>query len=220
MLSVNNLSVIFPDKKLFDDVNLNFSPGNCYGVIGANGAGKSTFLKILAGEKDPTSGNVSMDKNSRMSKLAQDHYAFDEYDVLNTVIMGNKKLYDIKTEKDAIYMKPDFSDEDGLRAAALEGEFMEMNGYEAESEASTILQGLGIGTDLHYKNMSELLESEKVKVLLAQALFGKPDILLLDEPTNGLDIKAVIWLEDFLAAFEGIVIIVSHDRYLDRKSVV
>ena len=213
MLSVNNLSVIFPDKKLFDDVNLNFSPGNCYGVIGANGAGKSTFLKILAGEKDPTSGNVSMDKNSRMSKLAQDHYAFDEYDAPNTVIMGNKKLYDIKTEKDAIYMKPDFSDEDGLRAAALEGEFMEMNGYEAESEASTILQGLGIGTDLHYKNMSELLESEKVKVLLAQALFGKPDILLLDEPTNGLDIKAVIWLEDFLAAFEGIVIIVSHDRY-------
>lgn len=213
MLSVNNLSVIFPDKKLFDDVNLVFNDGNCYGVIGANGAGKSTFLKILSGEKEPTTGSVSMEKNKRMSKLNQDHYAFDEYSVMDTVIMGNKKLYDIMKEKDAIYMKPDFSDEDGMKAAELEAEFAEMNGYEAESEASTILQGLGIPTEMHYLNMSELKESEKVKVLLAQALFGHPDVLLLDEPTNGLDIKAVLWLEDFLADFSGVVIIVSHDRY-------
>ena len=213
MLSVNNISVIFPDKKLFDDVNLIFNDGNCYGVIGANGAGKSTFLKILSGEKEPTTGNVSMEKNKRMSKLAQDHYAFDEYPVMDTVIMGNRKLYDIMKEKDAIYMKPDFSDEDGMKAAELEAEFAEMGGYESESEASTILQGLGIGTELHYETMSDLKESEKVKVLLAQALFGKPDVLLLDEPTNGLDIKAVLWLEDFLADFNGVVIIVSHDRY-------
>ena len=213
MLSVNNISVIFPDKKLFDDVNLIFNDGNCYGVIGANGAGKSTFLKILSGEKEPTTGNVSMEKNKRMSKLAQDHYAFDEYPVMDTVIMGNRKLYDIMKEKDAIYMKPDFSDEDGMKAAELEAEFAEMGGYESESEASTILQGLGIGTELHYETMADLKESEKVKVLLAQALFGKPDVLLLDEPTNGLDIKAVLWLEDFLADFNGVVIIVSHDRY-------
>lgn len=213
MISVNNVSVLFPDKKLFDDVNLMFTPGNCYGIIGANGAGKSTFLKILSGEKDPSTGNVSIDKNSRLSKLSQDHYAFENEVVIDTVIMGNKKLYDIAREKDAIYMKPDFSDEDGMKAAELEAEFAEMNGYEAESEAATLLQGLGIPTDLHDKNMSELIESDKVKVLLAQALFGNPDILLLDEPTNGIDIRAVLWLEDFLANFDGIVIIVSHDRY-------
>ncbi|EFI41602.1 ABC-F family ATP-binding cassette domain-containing protein [Peptoniphilus sp. oral taxon 386] len=213
MISVNNLSVLFPDKKLFDDVNLIFNPGNCYGIIGANGAGKSTFLKILSGEKDPTSGNVAIDKNSRMSKLNQDHYAFENEVVLDTVIMGNKKLYDIGKEKDAIYMKPDFSDEDGMRAAELEAEFAELGGYEAESEASTILQGLGISTDMHSKLMSEIIESDKVKVLLAQALFGNPDILLLDEPTNGIDLRAVLWLEEFLSTFEGIVIIVSHDRY-------
>lgn len=213
MISVNNLSVIFPDKKLFDDVNLAFTKGNCYGVIGANGAGKSTFLKILSGEKDPSTGNVAIDKNERMSKLAQDHYAYEDYKVLDTVIMGNKKLYDIGKEKDAIYMKEDFSDEDGMRAGELEAEFAEMGGYEAESEASTLLQGLGIKTDKHDLYMRELIEADKVKVLLAQALFGNPDILLLDEPTNGIDLKAVLWLEEFLSTFEGIVIIVSHDRY-------
>lgn len=213
MISVNNLSVIFPDKKLFDDVNLAFTKGNCYGVIGANGAGKSTFLKILSGEKDPSTGNVAIDKNERMSKLAQDHYAYEDYKVLDTVIMGNKKLYDIGKEKDAIYMKEDFSDEDGMRAGELEAEFAEMGGYEAESEASTLLQGLGIKTDKHDLYMRELIEADKVKVLLAQVLFGNPDILLLDEPTNGIDLKAVLWLEEFLSTFEGIVIIVSHDRY-------
>ncbi len=213
MISVNNVSVLFPDKKLFDDVNLIFNPGNCYGIIGANGAGKSTFLKILSGEKDPSSGNVSMNKDARLSKLSQDHYAFEDEVVIDTVIMGNKRLYDIAREKDAIYMKEDFSDEDGMRAGELEAEFAEMNGYEAESEASTLLQGLGIKVDMHDKKMSELIESDKVKVLLAQSLFGNPDILLLDEPTNGIDIKAVLWLQDFLADFAGIVIVVSHDRY-------
>lgn len=213
MLSVNNVSVIFPDKKLFDDVNLIFTPGNCYGIIGANGAGKSTFLKILAGEKEPTNGTVSLEKNKRMSKLNQDHYAFEDYLVIDTVIMGNKKLYDIGKEKDAIYMKADFSDEDGIRAAELEAEFGELGGYEADSEASTLLQGLGITTDKHNLYMRDLIESDKVKVLLAQALFGSPDILLLDEPTNGIDVRAVLWLEDFLMEFPGIVIIVSHDRY-------
>ena len=213
MLSVNNVSVIFPDKKLFDDVNLIFTPGNCYGIIGANGAGKSTFLKILAGEKEPTNGTVSLEKNKRMSKLNQDHYAFEDYLVIDTVIMGNKKLYDIGKEKDAIYMKADFSGEDGIRAAELEAEFGELGGYEADSEASTLLQGLGITTDKHNLYMRDLIESDKVKVLLAQALFGSPDILLLDEPTNGIDVRAVLWLEDFLMEFPGIVIIVSHDRY-------
>ena len=213
MLTVNNLSVIFPDKKLFEDVNLIFNPGNCYGVIGANGAGKSTFLKILSGEKEPTKGNVTIDKNTRLSKLNQDHYAFEEYSVMDTVFMGNKKLYDIQKEKDAIYMKPDFSDEDGMRAAELEAEFQELGGYEAEAESSSLLQGLGITTQQHFMLMKDLKESDKVKVLLAQALFGNPGILLLDEPTNGLDLKAILWLQDFLMDFPGIVIIVSHDRY-------
>lgn len=213
MLTVNNLSVIFPDKKLFEDVNLIFNPGNCYGVIGANGAGKSTFLKILSGEKEPTKGNVTIDKNTRLSKLNQDHYAFEENSVMDTVLMGNKKLYDIQKEKDAIYMKPDFSDEDGMRAAELEAEFQELGGYEAEAESSSLLQGLGITTQQHFMLMKDLKESDKVKVLLAQALFGNPGILLLDEPTNGLDLKAILWLEDFLMDFPGIVIIVSHDRY-------
>lgn len=213
MLTVNNLSVIFPDKKLFEDVNLIFNPGNCYGVIGANGAGKSTFLKILSGEKEPTKGNVTIDKNTRLSKLNQDHYAFEENSVMDTVLMGNKKLYDIQKEKDDIYMKPDFSDEDGMRAAELEAEFQELGGYEAEAESSSLLQGLGITTEQHFMLMKDLKESDKVKVLLAQALFGNPGILLLDEPTNGLDLKAILWLEDFLMDFPGIVIIVSHDRY-------
>ena len=213
MLTVNNLSVIFPDKKLFEDVNLIFNPGNCYGVIGANGAGKSTFLKILSGEKEPTKGNVTIDKNTRLSKLNQDHYAFEENSVMDTVLMGNKKLYDIQKEKDAIYMKPDFSDEDGMRAAELEAEFQELGGYEAEAESSSLLQGLGIMTQQHFMLMKDLKESDKVKVLLAQALFGNPGILLLDEPTNGLDLKAILWLQDFLMDFPGIVIIVSHDRY-------
>ena len=213
MLTVNNLSVIFPDKKLFEDVNLIFNPGNCYGVIGANGAGKSTFLKILSGEKEPTKGNVTIDKNTRLSKLNQDHYAFEENSVMDTVLMGNKKLYDIQKEKDAIYMKPDFSDEDGMRAAELEAEFQELGGYEAEAESSSLLQGLGITTEQHFMLMKDLKESDKVKVLLAQALFGNPGILLLDEPTNGLDLKAILWLQDFLMVFPGIVIIVSHDRY-------
>lgn len=213
MLTVNNLSVIFPDKKLFEDVNLIFNPGNCYGVIGANGAGKSTFLKILSGEKEATKGNVTIDKNTRLSKLNQDHYAFEENSVMDTVLMGNKKLYDIQKEKDAIYMKPDFTDEDGMRAAELEAEFQELGGYEAEAESSSLLQGLGITTEQHFMLMKDLKESDKVKVLLAQALFGNPGILLLDEPTNGLDLKAILWLEDFLMDFQGIVIIVSHDRY-------
>ena len=213
MLTVNNLSVIFPDKKLFEDVNLIFNPGNCYGVIGANGAGKSTFLKILSGEKEPTKGNVTIDKNTRLSKLNQDHYAFEENSVMDTVLMGNKKLYYIQKEKDAIYMKPDFSDEDGMRAAELEAEFQELGGYEAEAESSSLLQGLGITTQQHFMLMKDLKESDKVKVLLAQALFGYPGILLLDEPTNGLDLKAILWLQDFLMDFPGIVIIVSHDRY-------
>jgi len=213
MLSINNLSLIFPDKKLFDDVNIVFTPGNCYGIIGANGAGKSTFLKIISGEMDSTSGNVSLIKNKRMSKLNQDHYAFDDELVIDTVLMGNRKLYDIGKEKDAIYMKPDFSDKDGMRAGELEAEFAEMGGYEMETEASSLLQGLGIPISLHTKHMKDLKESDKVKVLLAQALFGHPDVLLLDEPTNGLDLKAVLWLEDFLGNFDGVVLIVSHDRY-------
>ncbi|KXO16743.1 ABC transporter, ATP-binding protein [Clostridiales bacterium KA00134] len=213
MISVNDLSVIFPDKVLFDDVNLQFTPGNCYGIIGANGAGKSTFLKILSKEKEPSTGSISISKNSRMSKLAQDHYAYDKYPVLDTVIMGNKRLYDLGKEKDAIYMKEDFNDEDGMRAAELEAEFAELGGWEAESEASSLLQGLGIPTEVHYDLTGSLTEADKVKVLLAQALFGSPDILLLDEPTNGLDVRAVRWLENFLLDFEAITIIVSHDRY-------
>lgn len=213
MLQVSNVSVLFPDKKLFDEVDLLFQGGNCYGIIGANGAGKSTFLKILSGELEPSTGHVSKDKNERISKLKQDHFAYDDFSVLDTVIQGNEELYAIREEKDAIYMKPDFSDEDGIRAGELEAKFQEMNGYEAEAEASQLLQGLGIPLKKHDQTMYELSEAEKVKVLLAQALFGEPGILLLDEPTNGLDVRAVMWLEDFLADFPGIVLVVSHDRY-------
>ena len=213
MLQVQDVSVLFPDKVLFDDVDLVFNPGNCYGIIGANGAGKSTFLKILSGEKEPSTGRVSMTKNNRMSKLNQDHYAYDQETVLDTVLLGNQKLVDIMKEKDVLYAKPDFNEEDGLRAAELEGQFAELGGWEAEAEAAYLLQGLEIDTDKHHERMANLEESEKIKVLLAQALFGNPDVLLLDEPTNGLDLKAILWLEDFLRDFPGIVIVVSHDRY-------
>ena len=213
MINVNNVSLRYGAQKLFDDVNLSFTPGNCYGVIGANGAGKSTFLKILSGDIEANTGDVSIDKNARMSVLKQDHFEYDNSEVIQTVIMGNKRLYDIMVEKDAIYAKEDFTDEDGIKASELEAEFAEMDGWSADSEASTLLQGLGIGTDLHYKNVSELTGNEKVKVLLAQALFGKPDILILDEPTNHLDVKSIKWLQEFLGDFEGTVIVVSHDRY-------
>lgn len=213
MITVNNLSLVFSDKKLFEDVNLKFTPGNCYGIIGANGAGKSTFLRILSGEIEPTTRDVSIDKESRMSVLKQDHFQYDDNEVLETVIMGNPRLYEIMKEKDEIYAKPDFSDEDGIKAAELEAEFADLNGWEADSDASSLLQGLGIGTELHYKKVSELSGAQKVKVLLAQALFGNPGILILDEPTNHLDIKSIQWLENFLMNFEGTVIIVSHDRH-------
>lgn len=213
MLTVNNVSMQFSDRKLYDDVNLKFTPGNCYGVIGANGAGKSTFLKIIEGKLKPTSGNVSMGPNERMSSLNQDHFAFEDSIVMDTVIRGHQKLYDIMTEKNAIYMKPDFSDADGIRAAELEAEFGEMGGWEAEAEASQMLQALGIDDSLHNVLMSELTESQKVKVLLGQALFGHPDVLLLDEPTNGLDVQSISWLEKFLAGYENTVIVVSHDRH-------
>jgi ATPase subunit of ABC transporter with duplicated ATPase domains len=202
---------------LFEDVNIKFTPGNCYGLIGANGAGKSTFLKILAGEQETTTGDVSFSPGERLAVLKQDHYAYEDQAVLETVIMGHERLYQVMKEKDAIYMKEDFSDEDGMRAAELEGEFAEMNGWEAESEAAMVLQGLGITDASHHKLMSELTGGEKVKVLLAQALFGKPDILLLDEPTNGLDLKAIQWLEEFLINFENTVIVVSHDRHFLNK---
>lgn len=213
MITVTNVSLNFSGQNLFTDVNLKFTPGNCYGIIGANGAGKSTFLKILSGELDSTTGEVSIDPNCRMSVLKQDHFAYDSYSVLDTVIMGNKKLYDIMKEKDALYEKPDFSDEDGLRAAELEGEFAEMNGWEAESDVSKLIQGLGLDESVLYQEMSMLDGNSKVKVLLAQALFGNPDIILLDEPTNHLDLQAIEWLEDFLLDYEGTVIVVSHDRY-------
>lgn len=213
MINVLNVSLRYGSRKLFEDVNIKFTPGNCYGVIGANGAGKSTFLKILSGEVEPNTGEVVIAPNTRMSVLNQDHYKYDEFPVLETVIMGNERLHTIMKEKDALYAKPDFSDEDGIKAAELEGEFAELNGWEAESEASSLLQGLGIGTDAHYKLMSELTGAEKVKVLLAQALFGNPGILILDEPTNHLDIKSIKWLENFLGYFEGTVIVVSHDRH-------
>ncbi|MBG9986411.1 ATP-binding cassette domain-containing protein [Facklamia sp. DSM 111018] len=213
MINVSNVSLQFPDKKLFENVNINFTPGNCYGVIGANGAGKSTFLKILAGEIAPTTGNVSMDPNERLAVLSQNHYGFEEHSLIETVMMGHKELYEIKKEKDAIYMKADFSDEDGVRAGELEGLFSEMGGWEAESEASNMLQGLGIPTDMHNNKMSDLIEADKIKVLLAQALFGKPDNLLLDEPTNGLDAQAIEWLSDFIMDFPNTVIVVSHDRH-------
>lgn len=213
MLTVNNVSMTFSDRKLYDDVNLKFTPGNCYGIIGANGAGKSTFLKIIEGKLAPTTGNVSMDPNERMSSLKQDHFAFDDQTVMNTVLQGYDHLYEVMTEKDALYAKPDFSDADGIRAAELEGEFAEMDGWNAESDASQLLQSMGIGEDLHQSLMKDLAENDKIKVLLAQALFGKPDILLLDEPTNGLDPQTISWLEDFLAGYENTVLVVSHDRH-------
>lgn len=217
MITVSNVSLRYGGRKLFEDVNLKFTAGNCYGVIGANGAGKSTFLKILSGEVEPNTGEVSIAPNTRMSVLKQDHFQYDEFEVLETVIMGNERLYQIMKEKDALYAKPDFTDEDGITASELEGEFADLNGWEAESEASSLLQGLGIGTDMHYKKVSELTGAEKVKVLLAQALFGNPGILILDEPTNHLDIKSINWLEEFLINFEGTVIVVSHDRHFLNK---
>lgn len=213
MITVSDLSLNFSGRLLYDDVNLKFTPGNCYGIIGANGAGKSTFLKLLEGKLEPTTGNISIGSNERISSLNQDHFGFEEFTVMETVIQGHKKLYQIMKEKDAIYAKPDFSEEDGIKAAELEAEFSEMDGWNAEAEASQLLQSLGIPESLHDAKMSELPESDKVKVLLAQALFGEPDILLLDEPTNGLDVHTISWLEDFLADYQNIVIVVSHDRH-------
>ena len=217
MISANNISLRVGKKALFEDVNIKFTEGNCYGLIGANGAGKSTFLKILSGQLEPTSGEVAITPGQRLSFLQQDHFKYDEYTVLDTVIMGNARLYQIMKEKEAIYMKEDFTDEDGIKAAELEGEFATMNGWEAESDAENLLNGLGIGTEFHYAQMSTLLGAQKVKVLLAQALFGNPDILLLDEPTNHLDLDAIAWLEEFLINFENTVIVVSHDRYFLNK---
>ncbi len=213
MINVNNLTFNFGGQVLFKDVNLKFTPGNCYGVIGANGAGKSTFLRILCGELEPTKGDVSIPDTVRMSVLKQNHFAYDAYTVLDTVIQGNERLYAVMKEKDALYAKEDFTDEDGIKASELEAEFAEMNGWEAESDASKLIQGLGLSEDILYDTMSTLKESEKVKVLLAQALFGSPDIILLDEPTNGLDIDAITWLEDFLSDYFGTVLVVSHDRH-------
>lgn len=217
MITVTNVSLRFADRKLFEDVNIKFTPGNCYGLIGANGAGKSTFLKILSGEIESQTGNVSMNPGERLAVLKQNHFEYEEHEVLKTVIMGHTRLYEVMQEKDAIYMKEDFSDEDGMRAAELEGEFAELNGWEAESEAAILLKGLGISENLHTKKMADLTGGEKVKVLLAQALFGKPDVLLLDEPTNHLDMKAIQWLEEFLINFENTVIVVSHDRHFLNK---
>ena len=213
MISVIDLSLSFQGQKLFDDVNLSFTPGNCYGVIGANGAGKSTFLKILEGRLEPDTGSVAIKPNTRMSFLEQDHFKFEDEKVIDVVIMGNARLMEIIREKEAIYAKEDFSDEDGILASELEAEFADMDGWSAEANASSLLQGLGIGTELHEKKMSELSGKEKVKVLLAKALFGNPEILILDEPTNDLDIKSILWLENFLMDYEGTVIVVSHDRY-------
>ena len=217
MLTVSDVSLRFSDRKLFDDVNIKFTEGNTYGLIGANGAGKSTFLKILAGDIEPTTGHISLGPNERLSVLRQNHFDYEDERAIDVVIMGNEKLYNIMKEKDAIYMKEDFSDEDGVRAAELEGEFAELGGWEAESEASQLLQNLNIPEELHYQNMSELANGEKVKVLLSKALFGKPDVLLLDEPTNGLDIQSITWLENFLIDFDNTVIVVSHDRHFLNK---
>ena len=217
MIQANNVTLRVGKKALFEDVNIKFTEGNCYGLIGANGAGKSTFLKILSGNLEPTSGDVVITPGQRLSFLQQDHFKYDQFTVLDTVIMGNQRLYDIMKEKDAIYMKEDFSDEDGIKAAELEGEFATMNGWEAESDAENLLNGLGVEPENHYKMMSELPGPLKVKVLLAQALFGNPDILLLDEPTNHLDLDAIAWLEEFLINFENTVIVVSHDRYFLNK---
>ena len=217
MISANNVTLRFGKKALFEDVNIKFSGSNCYGLIGANGSGKSTFLRILSGKLEPTSGSVVITPGERLSFLQQDHFKYDEIPVLDTVIMGNHRLYAIMKEKDAIYMKEDFTDEDGIRASELEGEFAEMDGWNAESDASILLNGLGIPTEVHSTLMKDLNGNEKVKVLLAQALFGNPDILLLDEPTNHLDLDAIAWLEEFLINFENTVIVVSHDRYFLNK---
>ena len=217
MIAANNVTLRIGKKALFEDVNIKFTEGNCYGLIGANGAGKSTFLKILSGQLETTKGDITITPGQRLSFLQQDHFKYDAYPVLDTVIMGNQRLYDIMKEKEAIYAKEDFTDEDGIRASELEGEFAEMNGWEAESDAATLLNGLGIETDLHYAQMADLNGSQKVKVLLAQALFGNPDILLLDEPTNHLDLDAIEWLEEFLINFDNTVIVVSHDRYFLNK---
>ncbi|KSV57604.1 ABC-F family ATP-binding cassette domain-containing protein [Acetivibrio ethanolgignens] len=217
MIQASNITLRLGKKALFEDVNIKFTEGNCYGLIGANGAGKSTFLRILTGELEPTKGDVIITPGQRLSFLKQDHFKYDEYPVLDTVIMGNQRLYDIMKEKEAIYAKEDFTEEDGIKASELEGEFATMNGWEAESDAATLLNGLGIETDLHYAIMKDLNGSQKVKVLLAQALFGNPDILLLDEPTNHLDLDAIRWLEEFLINFDNTVIVVSHDRYFLNK---
>ena len=217
MISANNIILRVGKKALFEDVNIKFTEGNCYGLIGANGAGKSTFLKILSGQLEPTKGDIVITPGQRLSFLQQDHFKYDAYPVLDTVIMGNERLYQIMKEKEAIYAKEDFTDEDGIRASELEGEFAEMNGWEAESDAATLLNGLGVDTEFHYTQMADLTGSMKVKVLLAQALFGNPDILLLDEPTNHLDLPAIEWLEEFLINFDNTVIVVSHDRYFLNK---
>lgn len=217
MISANNVTLRLGKKALFEDVNIKFTESNCYGLIGANGAGKSTFLKILSGKLEPTKGDVSITQGQRLSVLEQDHYKYDDCQVLDTVIMGNKRLYAIMKEKDALYAKEDFTEEDGMKASELEGEFALLNGWEAEADAETLLNGLGIENEFHYKYMHELTGSQKVKVLLAQALFGNPDILLLDEPTNHLDLEAIEWLEEFLIQFENTVIVVSHDRYFLNK---
>ncbi|MBP5471973.1 MAG: ATP-binding cassette domain-containing protein, partial [Lachnospiraceae bacterium] len=217
MISAVNVTYRVGKKALFEDVNIKFTEGNCYGLIGANGAGKSTFLKILSGELETSKGEIVITPGQRLSVLEQDHFKYDDYSVMDTVIMGNKRLYDIMKEKDAIYMKEDFTDEDGIRAGELESEFAEMDGYEAESNAAMLLNGLGIGTEDHYAQMADLDGSKKVKVLLAKALFGNPDILLLDEPTNHLDLEAIGWLEEFLIDFNNTVIVVSHDRYFLNK---
>ncbi|HCI83444.1 MAG TPA: ABC transporter ATP-binding protein, partial [Lachnospiraceae bacterium] len=217
MIAANDVTLRLGKRALFEDVNIKFTEGNCYGVIGANGAGKSTFLKILAGKLETTSGSVTITPGQRLSFLEQDHFKYDDQVVLDTVIQGNRRLYEIGKEKDALYAKPDFSDEDGVRASELEAEFAEMNGWEAESDAESLLNGLGIPTELHQVLMKELTGSQKVKVLLARALFGNPDILLLDEPTNHLDLDAIGWLEEFLINFENTVIVVSHDRYFLNK---
>ena len=217
MISANNVTLRLGKKALFEDVNIKFTEGNCYGLIGANGAGKSTFLKILSGKLETTQGEVNITPGQRLSVLEQDHFKYDDYTVMDVVIMGNQRLYDIMKEKDAIYAKEDFTDEDGIRASELEGEFAELDGWEAESNAAMLLNGLGIDPEIHYSTMRDLVGNDKVKVLLAKALFGNPDILLLDEPTNHLDLDAIAWLEDFLIDFENTVIVVSHDRYFLNK---
>ena len=217
MISANNITLRVGKKALFEDVNIKFTEGNCYGLIGANGAGKSTFLKILSGQLEPTNGDIVITPGQRLSFLQQDHFKYDSFQVLDTVIMGNARLYEIMKEKEAIYAKEDFTDEDGIRASELEAEFAEMDGWDADSNAAMLLNGLGIGTELHYSMMGDLNGNEKVKVLLAKALFGNPDILLLDEPTNHLDLDAIAWLEDFLIDFDNTVIVVSHDRYFLNK---